>query len=143
MAKVAKEKEQQQQKEATPSLDTVDHRSLATKKSFEQEILPTQTYHIKEAFKLKITEIITQTVPPDNNSNNKNINNDNKIETHYYYPFELSEIKPYSGTITHFENVQNFFVQLVKWFLPFDEFYEKFQKDCEESKLYISRKLLG
>ena len=43
-------------------------------------------------------------------------------------------------TISQFETVKNFYTQIVEWFLPFDEFYDKFQADCDSSKLHLKDK---
>ncbi len=124
--------QQQQQPEA--SLDTVD-RHINTKKSLDEQSITAPS--ISNSFKQKITEIISvpkpiiETTRPDQPS-------------HYYYPPEsIDTTRPYSMTVSQFESVQKFYTQIVEWFLPFDELYDKFQADCEGSKLRLKdRKFL-
>ncbi len=65
-------------------------------------------------------------------------------KTHFYYiPTGLNQSTRYRMTLSHFENLHNFYAQIVDWFLVFDELYDEFQEECEASQYYLTKESLG
>ena len=66
------------------------------------------------------------------------------VEQFNYYPSpDLSEDVSYTMEIGQFVDLQNFHAQILDWFLHFDELYDEFQAECNESKQFLTRDKLG
>lgn len=109
------------------AVDTVDHCRRVSKPT--EDIISQVSESLSKQLSVKIPEI-------------KQVSVENKIDF-YYDLVELSETREYSMEVCHFESVHNFWAQILDRFIEFDEMYEEFQKECEQSKLNLTKEKLG